>query len=56
MQRNNLNHFVDDLQVIWDTEEKCQGGIDRLISSEEHCRPITSSADLIIGPTAEARL
>jgi hypothetical protein len=33
MQRNNLNHFVDDFQVIWDTEEKCQGGIDRLISS-----------------------
>jgi hypothetical protein len=33
MQRNNLNHFVDYFQVIWDTEEKCQGGIDRLILS-----------------------
>jgi hypothetical protein len=33
MQRNNINHFVDDFQVIWNTEEKRQGGIDRLISS-----------------------
>jgi hypothetical protein len=33
MQSNNINHFVDYFQVIWGTEEKCQGGIDRLISS-----------------------
>jgi hypothetical protein len=36
MQRSNrisTHHFVGDLQVIGDTEEESQAGIDRLISS-----------------------
>jgi hypothetical protein len=37
MQRSNrisTRHFVGDLQVIGDTEEESQAGIDRLISSD----------------------
>jgi hypothetical protein len=57
MQRSNrisTRHFVGDVQVIGETEEESQAGIDRLISSGG-ALPIDQISDLIIGPTVEAR-